>query len=161
MKFIKPSWNKIDRMCRQLAKKCAGFKPDWIVGVSRGGLVPARLLSDSLDLPNMSVVRVEFYKSIGETRDFPKITQPLSVDVKGKKVLVVDDVADTGRSLAVAKEHAKRAGAAEVKTATLHYKPSSLIKPDFYIAQTTAWIVYPWEVEEVRRELAAKKNKKR
>lgn len=159
MRFSKPGWAKIGSMCKALSKKAAAFQPDWIVGVSRGGLVPARLLSDHLDISNVSIVRIEFYKSIGETRDFPNVTQPLQVDVKGKKVLIVDDVADTGRSLAVAKEHVKRAGAAEVKIAVLHYKPKSIVRPDFYIETTNAWVVYPWEVEETRRELAKLKGK--
>ncbi|VVB98517.1 Ribose-phosphate pyrophosphokinase [uncultured archaeon] len=153
MKFIKPSWQKIDGMCGQLAEKVSGFKPDWLVGISRGGLVPVRLLSDHLDVPRVSVIRIEFYKTIGETRDFPTISQPLQVDVKGKRVLIVDDVADTGRSLAVAKEHIKRAGAGEVKIAVLHQKPKSMVKPDFCIATTDAWIIYPWEVQETKREL--------
>lgn len=158
MKFIKLSWNKINSMCKALAKKVEKFKPDWIVGISRGGLVPARLLSDILDISKVSIIRIEFYKSIGQTADFPQITQPLQVDVKGKKVLLVDDVADTGRSMVVAKEHVKRAGASEVKVAALHYKPKSMVLPDFYVAKTNAWIIYPWEVMETKREL--KKMKK-
>ncbi len=46
MKFIRPGWGKIEGMCRQLAQKASAFKPDWLVGISRGGLVPVRLLSD-------------------------------------------------------------------------------------------------------------------
>lgn len=159
MRFIRPSWAKIERMCKELAQKVAPFKPDWLIGISRGGLVPVRLLSDYLDNHNVSIMRIEFYKSIGETKDFPTITQPLQVDVKGKRVLIVDDVADTGRSLAVAKEHIKRAGASEVKIAVLHYKPNSILKPDFYIATTKAWIIYPWEKNETKRELAKTKSK--
>lgn len=159
MKFIRPGWKKIEKMCRALAKKCAMFKPDWIVGISRGGLVPTRLLSDYLDIPNVSIIRIEFYKTIGQTRDFPTVSQPLQVDVKGKKVLIVDDVADTGRSLAVAKEHIKRAGACEVKIAALHYKPKSAMKPDFYIKTTNAWIIYPWEIEEAKREMRKTKGR--
>ncbi len=153
MEFVKPGWTKIARMCRALAEKARPYKADWLVGISRGGLVPVRLLSDRLDISNVSIVRIEFYKTIGETRDFPRVTQPLQVDVKGKRVLLVDDVADTGRSLAVAKEHVKRAGAKEVKIAALHYKPKSMVRPDFYISTTEAWIIYPWEVEETKREL--------
>ena len=161
MRFIKPGWAKINRMCIQLANKARKFKPDWIVGISRGGLVPARLLSDVLDISSVSIIRIEFYKSIGQTADFPRITQPLQVDVRGKRVLLVDDVADTGRSLAVAKEHVKRAGASEVKIAALHRKPGSMVTPDFCMGSTTAWIIYPWEVMEVareRKELRKKRN---
>lgn len=153
MKFIKPSWQKVSGMCRELAKMVSPFRPDWIVGISRGGLVPARLLSDHMDIQNVSIIRVEFYKKIGKTKNAPTISQQLPVNVKGKRVLVVDDVADSGRSLAVAKEHIKKAGAADVKIATLHYKTKSIVKPDFFIETTDKWIIYPWEVEETKREL--------
>ncbi|MDD5337441.1 MAG: phosphoribosyltransferase [Candidatus ainarchaeum sp.] len=152
MEFIKPTWADVDRMCLELAAKIRGFRPDWIVGISRGGLVPARLLSDILGNRDVTIIKIEFYKTIGQTSGFPNITQPLQVDVKGKRVLLVDDVADTGRSLAVAKEHVKRAGASEVRIAALHCKPGSIVKPDYYMGQTSAWIIYPWEVHEVERE---------
>jgi hypothetical protein len=67
-------------------------------------------------------------------------------------VLIVDDVADSGRSLTVAKEYILKQGAGEVKIATLHYKPVSMFKPDFFIGTTDAWIIYPWEVHEVERQ---------
>jgi uncharacterized protein len=156
MKFIRPSWKEIDSMCARLAKKVSTFRPDWLVGISRGGLVPVRLLSDHLDIPRVSVIRIEFYKGIGKTSGFPQISQPLQVDVRGKRVLLVDDVADTGRSLAVAKEHILRAGASEVKIAALHQKPGSIVKPDFFLATTSAWIIYPWEAQETKRELKKK-----
>ncbi|MFA5076799.1 MAG: phosphoribosyltransferase [Candidatus Micrarchaeia archaeon] len=152
MEFMQPTWQEVDAMCAELASMVREFRPDWIVGISRGGLVPARLLSDVLANHNVTTIRIEFYKTIGETSGFPNITQPLQVDVKGKKVLLVDDVADTGRSLAVAKEHVKRAGASEVKIAALHCKPGSIVVPDYCIGQTTAWIIYPWEVRETERE---------
>lgn len=155
MEFLNVSWNKIATMCKDLVKKM-DFKPDILVGISRGGLVPVRILSDLLDNQNVTIIKIEFYKTINETSGFPKISQPLSVDVKGKKVLLVDDVSDTGRSLAVAKDHMHRSGAGEVRVATLHYKPHSTFKPDYFVGQTSAWIVYPWEVHETKRELKKK-----
>lgn len=157
MRFLRPGWVKINRMCIALAKKAAPFKPDWIVGISRGGLVPARLLSDILGIKKVSIVRVEFYSGLSRANGFPRITQPLQADVKGKKVLLVDDVSDSGKSLAIAKDHIKRKGASQVKIAALHYKPKSILKPDFYIEETNSWIVYPWEVFETKRELKGMK----
>lgn len=152
MEYIYPTWDDIERMCEQLGKKCSTFNPEILIGISRGGLVPVRILSDILDNKNIAIMKIEFYKSIGQTKDFPTITQPLSTDVNKKNVLIVDDVADTGRSLAVAKEHIKGKKARDVKIAVLHYKPSSIVNPDYYIQKTTAWIVYPWEKREVKRE---------
>lgn len=157
MKPLKVSWQSVEGLCGKLAKRVSSFKPDVIVGISRGGLVPLRLLSDLLDNQNVAVMKIEFYKSINVTHDFPRITQPLTVDVRGKRVLIVDDVADTGRSLLVAKEHIKIAGAKDLKIATLHYKPHSLFKPDYFVETTDKWLVYPWEKKEFLKNLKKRK----
>lgn len=155
MDLLRISWEAAVEYCEQLASKI-DFKPDVIVGISRGGLVPARILSDILDNKNLAVLGIIFYKGVGERTGSPEITQELSMDIKGKKVLVVDDVADTGKSLIVAKDYIANKGASEIKVATLHYKPHSEFKPDYYIGTTEAWIVYPWERHEVERELKEK-----
>lgn len=147
------SWPQVESLCEQLAEKVRRFAPHVLIGVSRGGLVPVRLLSDILNNHTVATIRIEFYKSMEQTTDFPRVTQPISLDIRGLRVLIVDDVADTGRSLLVAKELARRGMASEVKVATLHYKPRSLIKPDFYIKETNKWLVYPWEVHEVKGQL--------
>jgi len=158
MRFTRPGWAEVDRLCLALAKKVSGYRPEVLIGISRGGLVPVRLLSDILDNRNIAIMKIEFYKGIGVTSGFPTITQPLTIDLNGKRVLIVDDVADTGRSLMVAADYVKRQGAKEARIATLHFKPASLFKPDYFIEQTDAWIIYPWEIHEVEREL--KKGKK-
>ncbi|MDO8339786.1 MAG: phosphoribosyltransferase [Candidatus Burarchaeum sp.] len=157
MKFLKPTWAEIDTMCEELALTIekSGFKPDVIVGIARGGWVPARLLSDKMNNEHVASMRVEFYTAPGVTNRVPKITQPVSTDVKGKRVLLVDDVSDTGHSLEVAFK--SFADAKEVRTATLHYKPHSVFKPDYFIGTTSDWIVYPWEVNETERKLKGKK----
>lgn len=155
MQFYKPGWKKITELGKNIADRVigSGFSPDVLVGISRGGLVPVRLLSDYLGVKNVAIIRIEFYTKVGATKTEPKITQPLSLDVSGKRVLIVDDIADSGNSLIVAIKHLKEKDAGEIKTATLHYKPRSLIKPDYYSEGTTAWVVYPWEKEETEREI--------
>jgi hypoxanthine phosphoribosyltransferase len=155
MDLLRISWDAAVEYCEQLAGKI-DFKPDVIVGISRGGLVPARILSDIMDNKNLAVLGIIFYKGVGKRTESPEITQDLTKDLKGKKVLVVDDVSDTGKSLIVAKDYIANKGASEIKVATLHYKPHSKFKPDYYIATTDAWIVYPWERHEVERELKKK-----
>ena|SRR3989344_8468117 len=154
MKLLKLKWDEIDAMCSELAAAIekSGYKPDVIVGIARGGWVPARLLSDKLGNESVASMRVEFYTAPGVTNRVPKITQPVSVDVKGKRVLLVDDVSDTGHSLELAFK--SLSDAKEVRTATLHYKPHSIFKPDYFVGTTSDWIVYPWEVEETERKLA-------
>ena len=156
MEFLYLSWDKAAKLSEQLSEKI-DFKPDILIGISRGGLVPVRILSDKLGINNLGIMGIGFYKSVGQTSEFPQITQELSKDIQGKKVLIVDDIADTGRSLVVAKEYLHRKNAAQIKIATLHYKPASQLKPDYFMDTTTKWVVYPWEQHEVARELKEKK----
>ena len=160
--FEVPKWNTIYAMLLSQAKKIcqSGFKPDVIVGVTRGGWVPARILSDLLEIPNLATVRVEFYFGVAETRNEPALTQGVSARVLGKKTLVVDDVADTGRSLQLVKEHLLQQGAAEVQIATLYYKPLSAAKPDYYEKKTLRWVVFPWDMKETARKIVEKHQNK-
>jgi hypoxanthine phosphoribosyltransferase len=137
------------------------FKPDIIVGVSRGGWPPARVMSDLLDNTNLANVKVEFYLGVAETKGEPILTQPVSTAVVGKKVLIVDEVADTGKSLKLIKEHMIKEGATEVKVATVYYKPWSIVIPDYYERETSRWIVFPWEIKETIRKMVKKCKEKR
>ena len=158
IKLDKMGWERAVKECEQLAEGVikSGFKPDVMVGISRGGLVPARILADMLGIMDLYVMKIEFYKSIAETKGFPQVKQSIPVSLEGKKVLIVDDIADTGRSLAVAKDQVKRAGASEVKIAVMNVKPTSIIAPDYFIGKTDAWIVHPWELREAERDLGRK-----
>lgn len=149
MQFEAPTWNQIYRLLLKQANKIckSGFKPDIIVGVCRGGWISARILSDLLDNANLASVRVERYVGIGKAKD-AKLTQVLSTDVGCKKVLVVDEVADSGESLSLAVAHVLERGAEEVKTATLYYKHQSIFKPNYYEKETECWVVFPWEINE-------------
>lgn len=163
IEFEVPTWDQIYEMLLNLVEKIwkNGFKPDIIVGVSRGGWPPARVLSDLMGNPNLANVRAEFYLGVAETKEEPVLTQPVSMKVAGKKVLVVDEVADTGKSLKLVKEHIIEKGATEVKIATVYYKPWSIVKPDYYERETSCWIVFPWEIKETVRKLVKKCREKR
>jgi hypothetical protein len=158
LKFKVPKWDQIYNMLLELAYtiKSSGFKPDIIVGVSRGGWPPARVLSDLLDNPNLANVRAEFYLGVAKTKGKPVLTQPVSVDVAGKKVLIVDEIVDTGKSLKLVKEHIMEQGASDVKITTVYYKPWSILKPDYYAKETNSWVVFPWEIKETIRKLVEK-----
>ena len=160
--FVAPSWDQIYDMLIELAKrvKDSGFRPDLIIGVSRGGWAPARIMSDLLENANTASIRIEFYLAPGVTARKPVISQAVMVPVKGVNVLVVDDVSDTGESLKVAVEHLDVGGAKAIKTATLFYKPQSIFKPDFFIVQTEQWIIFPWERLENTRRLLDEAEKK-
>ena len=163
LEFEVSTWDQIYSMLLSLAEKIRknGFKPDIIVGVSRGGWAPARVLSDLMDNPNLANVRAEFYIGVAETKGEPTLSQPVSTDVAGKKVLVVDEIADTGKSLKLVKEHVIEQGAAEVKIVTVYYKPWSIVAPDYYEKETRRWVVFPWEIKETVRKIVKKCRERR
>lgn len=159
--FEIPTWERIYGLLLDLASKVRrnGFKPDVIVGVARGGWPPARVMSDLLENPEVASVKADFYSGVAENKGQPVITQSVSLSVKGKKILIVDDVADTGKSLALVKEHLKERGASEVKAATIYYKPWSEFTPDYFERKTSHWIVFPWERKETVRRILEKCRK--
>lgn len=155
MEYDSMSWESAtDSLRNTLSRQIneSGFKPDILIAISRGGLVPARILSDSLNVPLLYTIRISFYSSVGARKENPEVTQPLSVDISGKKVLVIDDISDSGKSLVLAKEYLSKLNPAEIKTATIHLKHESIFKPDYFCKTTETWIVYPWEIEEFFRE---------
>ena len=147
MEYLKLDWNQITEQCRRLAKKL-DYKPDLLVGVSRGGLPVVRIFSDLLDIEDVDVLRVRYYSGIGERGKEPLIKIGLSRDVSNKKVLVVDDVADTGESLKEVKRYILEKGAREVRILTLMKKPWSAVMPEYYDSETERWIIFPWEIRE-------------
>ena len=121
------------------------YNPEIIVGVSRGGWPPARVMSDLLQNPKLANMKVEFYTDIGVRNKKPRITQPVTMEVVGKRVLVVDDVSDTGHSLRVVADHLRQKPVKELRVCTLYMKPQSIFRPDYYARTTKKWIIFPWE----------------
>jgi hypoxanthine phosphoribosyltransferase len=150
-RFLYLSWGDVDRLVEAVAGKvvASGFAPNLVVAVSRGGFVPARILCDCLDVRRLASVQVELYDGMVK-RPEPTIVYPVNADVAGLRVLVVDDVADSGASLMMVKGHVEALGAA-VRVAALHVKPWSLFAPDYYAECVGSWVVYPWETREKLR----------
>ncbi|MFW9925201.1 MAG: phosphoribosyltransferase [Candidatus Thorarchaeota archaeon] len=147
MEYLILSWSEVYNLTLQLSEKIvvSGFKPDVIVGIARGGWIPARILSDVLYMESLQNIRIEYYTDVGEKGKEPKITQPLTGSLAGKNVILIDEVADTGDTLSHAIDHIRSFGVVEVRSAVLHYKPTSIVMPDYYMVETSKWIVYPWE----------------
>jgi len=146
------SWDEVRRMTLALARRLRadGFVPDIIVAIGRGGWIPGRLLSDYLDVANLTDVKVEHYRGT-EKQAVARIRYPLRTDLTGQRVLVVDDVTDTGDSFAVALEHIHGCGEpTELRTLVLHHKRVSPYVPDYFAREVIEWrwIVYPWAVVE-------------
>ncbi|MCC6022034.1 MAG: phosphoribosyltransferase [Desulfurococcaceae archaeon] len=155
VRFLTLSWNDIMSLTIKLSFKLieSNYLPDTLVGILRGGWIITRLLSDFLSIDSVDVVGVKFYKGVEERHEKPVVTHPLISDVSGKKVLIVDDVADSGRTLQTAVELVQLYNPKEVRTASLYVKPWSVIVPDYYVSKTDAWIVFPWEYAETLRNL--------
>ena len=132
---------------RELAQQVvdSGYEPDMVLAIARGGLGLGMGLGYALDVKNLSAVNVEFYTGIGQTLDVPMMLPPTpaAVDLTGLKVLIADDVADSGKTLEVVHEFC--AGhVAEARTAVVYEKPRSVIRPDFVWRRTDRWIDFPW-----------------
>jgi hypoxanthine phosphoribosyltransferase len=153
VRLLRLSWEQVEKACRTISKKIlrSNYKPDICLAISRGGLIPARLMCDLLDLRDLACIKVEYYSGIDKTLSEPMIVYPLNAIVRNKRVLVVDDVADRGDTLILVRKNAEESGAIETRLATLHYKPWSKVKPDYYARELRSWIVYPWEVLEIAR----------
>ena len=147
-------WSKVDEAIWTLVDHVRKeYNVDIIVGIARGGLIPAVRMSHIMDNILMRVMDVKFYTDIERHTEMPEITVPLTEPVQGKNVLIVDDVADTGKTLKVVKEDIIEKGARDVKIAVIAKKPKSIVDPDYYIFQTDKWIIFPWEKMPVCRKV--------
>jgi hypoxanthine phosphoribosyltransferase len=158
MEFEIPSWREIEQYLRDLAQSIleANCEVDAIVSIGRGGSCPSRLLSDYLSIPTIYYLSVIYYKNIEETGDAPQILQALPFSLEGLHILVCDDVSDTGNSLNAVLEYVKTLQCASIKTATVYIKPWTTFKPDFYVKETAAWLIFPWERVETLIKLTKK-----
>lgn len=154
MDFLVQNWQQVFDDCFYLYEKIrdSNFSPDVIVGIARGGWIPARLIADFLHLKQTANIKVETYQMIGDEDVEAKITQDISDNLAGKNVLVVDDVADSGTTLQAVLDQINAHHPKDIRTAMLYYKPRSTILPDYYVTQTTAWVVFSWSMYEAMAE---------
>ncbi|MGC8848658.1 MAG: phosphoribosyltransferase [Conexivisphaera sp.] len=163
-RYLKLSYEEVHELSLALFHRIRSSRwmPDVNVCVGRGGLFVLRSLQDFFAAEDIRIpyqlVALERYNGV-DSANRAVIKNPDDVRVAGRSVLVVDDVADYGDSLLAVRDFMESSGAAAVRTATLHLKPWSKITPDYYVARTDAWIIYPWEIYEtismLFKELAA------
>ena len=141
------TWEVFGSASRQLALNVAetGYRPDLILAIARGGLPVGGALGYALGVKNCATINVEFYTGVGERMDIPVVLPPTPplVDLAGLKVLVADDVADSGNTLALIGDLVGP-HVAELRSAVLYKKPWSVVEPDYFWAGTDAWIDFPW-----------------
>jgi uncharacterized protein len=141
------TWEDLGTAVEELASQIRedGFRPDAVLALARGGLPCAGALAYALGVKNMATLNVEFYTGVDERLEEPLLLPPvpdLSL-LRADRLLVVDDVADTGRTLALAREFCAEHGP-EVRTAVLYEKPQSVVRCDFVWRRTDRWINSPW-----------------
>jgi hypoxanthine phosphoribosyltransferase len=143
-------WATYGTAIRELAAMVAadGYQPDIILAIARGGLFAAGSIGYALSVKNVYVMNVEFYMGVDERLQVPVMLPPYLEldDVAESKVLIADDVADTGRTLVLVRDFCE-GKVADVRSAVLYQKPQSLVKCDYVWKYTDRWINFPWSTE--------------
>src|ERR1044071_4039081 len=144
------TWELFGSATREMATTIAedGFPPDLILAIARGGLFVAGALGYALNVKNLYVMNVEFYTGVDERLDMPVMLPPVPnvVDLTGAKVLVADDVADTGGTLELVRNFCAD-HVAEVRCAVVYQKPHSTVDCEYVWRRTDRWIEFPWSVD--------------
>jgi hypoxanthine phosphoribosyltransferase len=155
LEYLKLTWTEVEEACKDISDviRARNLMDHSLIGISRGGLVPLRILSDQIAAQQVSTLTVRFYEDIGKTWESPDIVFPVQGDVRGKNVILVDDISDTGKSLIAAREHLIDKGAKDIVTATVCVKPHTSLKPDIYAIESSQWVIFPWEVQETVRRI--------
>ncbi|MCK4938020.1 MAG: phosphoribosyltransferase [Methanosarcinales archaeon] len=139
-------------MSRELARKVhtSKFEPEIIVAIGRGGYVPARVVCDYLLFRDLTTIKVEHWGVAATIDDQAHIRFGLSTDISNMRVLLVDDITDTGDTLLAALNYIRNCQPSEVRTAVLQHKTCSTIVPDYYAHRIVKWrwVIYPWAMFE-------------
>ena len=143
-------WATYGTAARRLATMVAddGYQPDMILAIARGGLFIAGSLGYALSVKNLYVMNVEYYTGVDERLDVPVMLPPYVdfVELEDARVLIADDVADTGHTLAMVRDHCLER-VSEVRSAVLYQKPASVVDCEYVWKHTDQWINFPWSTE--------------
>ena len=145
------SWDLFDELAKNVAKSIneSGFKPDFMVGLARGGWVLSRVLCDYIGVKDLVSLKIEHWGVTATPDGKAQIKYPFDIDLTGRNVLVVDDITDTGESMMIAVDYVKSKNPASIKTAALRHIDWSKFTPDYYgDIITWRWVVFPWNFIE-------------
>jgi len=148
MKFYKLSWLNFYRHCLLLGQKIAQSKEkiDRIVAISRGGLIPARILSDFLKLTISNIV-ISSYANLKQLKE-PEIIETSNANFDNQTLLIVDEVSDSGKTFHRALSYFKNTKVKKILTASPYIKPKTTFIPNFWVKSIDAWIVFPYDLRE-------------
>ena len=144
------TWETFGTASRELSQMVADdYEPDMILSIARGGLLIGGAMGYALSVKNVYTMNVEFYTGVDERLEVPRILPPAPdfVDVSDARILIADDVADTGHTLRSVQLFCE-GKVAEVRTAVLYQKSHSLVQCDYVWKRTDLWINFPWSDKE-------------
>jgi hypoxanthine phosphoribosyltransferase len=143
------SWQDLGDGARELAEFVHrdGYKPDIVLAIARGGLLVGGAIGYALGVKNTFTMNVEFYTGVDERLEMPMLLPPVPdlVDFAEQRVLIADDVADTGATLALVKDFCE-GKVAEVRCAVLYEKSRSAVSCEYVWRRTDNWIEFPWSI---------------
>jgi hypoxanthine phosphoribosyltransferase len=145
------SWDLFDNLAKNVATNIIedGYKPDFIVGLARGGWVLSRVLCDYLGVKDLVSLKVEHWGLTATPDGKAHIKYPFDIDLTGRNILVVDDITDTGESMIIAVDYVKSKNPTRVKTAALRHIEGSKFTPDYYgDVISWRWVIFPWNFVE-------------
>jgi hypoxanthine phosphoribosyltransferase len=156
------TWDEIAQWTETVARKITetGFRPTMVIGLTRGGWVPARLICDHLKVKKLYAVKTEHWGVTANQDGKALLTQELSIDIANDHVLVVDDITDTGESLILALGHLMKMKPRDLKSSTLLHIAHSKIQPDYFCVHVPkeewTWFIFPWNLHEDLRTILPK-----
>ena len=152
------SWPEYGNLAEALAEKVrsTGKRFDLVIGIARGGMPVAMVVSDHLGV-RIDFINVKSYNGIAK-RSAPRILSTMTEGIRGKDILIVDDLVDQGDTLETVKGYLDQQNPRLLEAAVLFKKPWSRIEPDYYLEVTDKWVVFPFELSEVNRLRAAGGN---
>jgi hypothetical protein len=146
-----PSWEELHEVIKEIAMKIKkdNYQPDMVIALSRGGLVPARLICDFMIIKDLTSVQVDHWGITATKNGKAHLRYPISADLSGKKTLIVDDITDTGESMMIAKEFVEKLSPQEIRTSAIFHIKTSKFVPDYYGKQIDwIWVIWPWNYFE-------------
>ncbi len=159
--YIAPTWDEMQNLAFEISKKIIedGHEFDRIITLAKGGWPMTRSLVDYLQVGEVASIGVKFYGGINTRLGEPIIYQDLPISVADEKILLFDDVADSGESLKFVVDYLQERKVGKITTATLFYKPHSCVKPNYFGAETSNWIIFPYDAIESIKILGEKWTK--